>query len=190
MSKFSQSCFLHNKRQPNILIRYYLAFLLVITGSFVFAFSMINSQKVEAELNPLIQESNLSEELIDSGMVIIQGNSVSVFSNYPFPENDFSEKVVRKERRIITAYSSTVDQTNNQPFITASGAWVRDGIVAANFLPFGTRIRIPEVFGDKIFVVKDRMHVKNNHKVDVWFPSRQEALAFGVKNTYIEILAN
>ncbi len=35
----------------------------------------------------------------------------------------------------LTGYSSTVDQTNSQPFITASGAWVRDGIVATNFLP-------------------------------------------------------
>ncbi len=88
----------------------------------------------------------------------------------------------------ITGYSSTVDQTNSEPFITASGYRVRDGIVAANFLPFGAKIRIPEAFGDKVFVVKDRMNRRFNNRVDVWFSTRQEALNFGVKYTYIEVI--
>ena len=37
----------------------------------------------------------------------------------------------------LTAYSSSVDETDDTPFITASGKHVRDGIVATNFLPFG-----------------------------------------------------
>ncbi len=88
----------------------------------------------------------------------------------------------------VTGYSSTVDQTNSQPFITASGYRVRDGIVAANFLPFGTKIRIPEAFGDKVFVVKDRMNSRFNNRVDVWFYTRQQALNFGIKYTYIEVV--
>ena len=59
---------------------------------------------------------------------------------------------------LATAYSSTPDQTDATPFITAWNTRVRDGILAANFLPFGTLVKIPEVFGDKIFVVEDRMH--------------------------------
>ncbi|MDP3003980.1 MAG: hypothetical protein Q8N43_00505, partial [Candidatus Azambacteria bacterium] len=35
---------------------------------------------------------------------------------------------------VLTAYSSTPDQTDDTPFITASNTRVRDGIVAANFL--------------------------------------------------------
>jgi len=46
---------------------------------------------------------------------------------------------------VITAYSSTVDQTDDTPFITANGSFVRDGIVANNMLPFGTKIKIPEL---------------------------------------------
>lgn len=88
----------------------------------------------------------------------------------------------------ITAYSSTVDQTNSEPFITASGAWVEDGIVAANFLPFNTKIRIPAYFGDKVFVVKDRMNQRFNDRVDIWFQTRSQAKNFGIKNTAIEIL--
>jgi len=87
---------------------------------------------------------------------------------------------------LITAYSSTPDQTDDSPFITASNTHVRDGVVAANFLPFKTKIRIPKLFGDKIFTVEDRM--RSNVKVDIWFPTRQEALNFGARRTQIEIV--
>lgn len=97
-------------------------------------------------------------------------------------------KVIGKRQVYVTAYSSTPDQTDSTPFITASNTRVRDGIVATNFLPFGTKIRIPIVYPDKIFVVEDRMNVKHNRKVDIWFPTRQEALNFGIKWLDIEIL--
>lgn len=87
-----------------------------------------------------------------------------------------------------SAYSSTPDQTDDSPFITAWNTNVRDGIIAANFLPFGTRIRIPDVYGDKIFVVEDRMNRRYWHKIDIWFPDRQSALEFGVKTLKIQIL--
>ncbi len=92
--------------------------------------------------------------------------------------------------RIITAYSSTPDQTDSTPFITASGSYVEDGIVAANFLEFNTKIRFPELYGEKVFIVKDRMAKKNSHKIDIWFPTREEANRFGVKKTRIEIIGS
>ncbi|MFH2004778.1 MAG: hypothetical protein ABIK27_08630 [Bacteroidota bacterium] len=88
----------------------------------------------------------------------------------------------------VTAYSSTPDQTDATPFITASGAHVYDGIVACNFLRFGTRVRFPELYGDKIFVVEDRMALKNSHKIDIWFTSRGEAIQFGVRQLKVEVL--
>lgn len=89
---------------------------------------------------------------------------------------------------VITAYSSTVDQTDDTPFITANGSFVRDGIVANNMLPFGTKIKIPELYGDKEFVVADRMNsLKSGYYIDIWFPSYLEAKSFGVKKTYIEV---
>ena len=96
--------------------------------------------------------------------------------------------LTRSMEVIITAYSSTEDQTWGDPFITASGNHVRSGIVAANFLPFGTKIRIPELFENKVFIVEDRMHPKNDGKVDIWFPTREQALYFGVQKSRIEIL--
>ncbi|MFA5178614.1 MAG: hypothetical protein WC427_03660 [Candidatus Paceibacterota bacterium] len=102
----------------------------------------------------------------------------------------FKEKTEKTKKIlvVITAYSSTVDQTDDTPFITANGTLVRDGIVANNMLPFGTKIKIPELYGDKEFVVQDRMNArKSNYHIDIWFPSYAEAKDFGVKKTYIEV---
>ena len=88
----------------------------------------------------------------------------------------------------MTAYSSTVDQTDDSPFITASGTHVHWGTVAANFLPFGTKIKIPSMYGDQVFIVEDRMNKRYWHKVDIWMPTRQEALQFGIRSLEIEIL--
>ena len=87
----------------------------------------------------------------------------------------------------ITAYSSEPEQTDDTPFITASGAHVRDGIVAANFLPIGTKVRIPELYGDKEFVVEDRMNARYTHRMDIWMSETPEARKFGLKHATIEV---
>jgi 3D (Asp-Asp-Asp) domain-containing protein len=98
-------------------------------------------------------------------------------------------KVVKKINVIATAYSSTPWQTDDTPFITANGATVRDGIIANNMLAFGTQVRIPQLYGNKVFTVEDRMHWrKSNYQIDIWFPSLDQAVNFGVKTAYIEVL--
>lgn len=96
--------------------------------------------------------------------------------------------VVAKKWVTMTAYSSTPDQTDSSPFITASNTHVHDGIVAANFLPFGTRIRIPSLYPEKIFTVEDRMNARFDSRVDIWFQTREEAIKFGLKRVEIEIV--
>ena len=129
---------------------------------------------------------------------VIQNNSV-VQSNNPFGFNflqkspadvlfEINEKVAKEMTVPATAYSSTPDQTDDSPFITAMGTYVRDGLVAANFLPFGTRIKIPDIYGDKIFIVEDRMNKRYWHKVDIWFPDRESAMQFGLRTIRIQIL--
>ncbi|MFH1236595.1 MAG: hypothetical protein V1685_06735 [Parcubacteria group bacterium] len=88
----------------------------------------------------------------------------------------------------ITAYSSTPDQTDGDPFTTASGSKVRDGVIAANFLPIGTRVRIPDHFGDKIFVVEDRMNPRHRYMADIWMASRDQAKEWGARYTKLEVL--
>lgn len=98
-------------------------------------------------------------------------------------------KAAKTIKVVVTAYSSTPDQTDDTPFITASGKYVGDGIIANNMLPFGTKIRIPGIYGDKIFTVEDRMNKnKSNYHIDIWMPNRLSALNFGVKTAEIEIL--
>ncbi len=91
-------------------------------------------------------------------------------------------------RIAVTAYSSTADQTCGDPFITASGSTVREGVIAANFLPIGSKVRFPEYFGNKIFTVEDRMSSRYWHRADIWMPSREQAIEWGVRYATIEIL--
>jgi len=56
-------------------------------------------------------------------------------------------------------------------------------------LPIGTKIKIPSLFGDKVFEVKDRMNKRFYYRIDIWFPTKEEAQKFGVYyNVMIEIL--
>lgn len=86
-----------------------------------------------------------------------------------------------------TAYNSLPGQTDSTPFITASGTHTRWGVVAANFLPIGTKIRIPDLYGDQIFVVEDRMNPRYYKRVDVWMEHYSDAKQFGVRNINIEV---
>jgi 3D (Asp-Asp-Asp) domain-containing protein len=98
------------------------------------------------------------------------------------------EPAVRTIRVPISAYNSEPGQTDSSPFTTADGSQVRDGIVAANFLPHGTRIRIPDQFGNKVFEVHDRMNARYTYKIDIWMLNKSDAFKWGVRNVKVEIL--
>ncbi|MFH1193428.1 MAG: hypothetical protein V1661_00370 [bacterium] len=88
----------------------------------------------------------------------------------------------------VTAYSSTPDQTDDTPFITANGTRVRDGIIAANFLKFGTKVKFPDYSGNKIYEVTDRMNARYPNRADIWMETRDAAMDFGVRTLKMEIL--
>ncbi len=136
----------------------------------------------------LLSEPELAQGYPDnqpSGVLTVQENSLLPSSPLPTP------KVVRTINVIVTAYSSTPEETDDTPFITAAGTTVRDGIVANNLFPFGTKIRMPELYGDKVFTVEDHMNSKKgDYHFDIWFPSHREAEIFGAKLTYIEVLGS
>lgn len=96
--------------------------------------------------------------------------------------------IVKVYEIFVTGYSSSEDETDSTPFITASGETVRDGIVATNFLPLNTKIKIPEIFGSKIFVVKDRMNRRFTDKMDIWFSSKDLAKQFGKKKLEVQVI--
>ncbi|MBI4438253.1 3D domain-containing protein [Candidatus Uhrbacteria bacterium] len=91
----------------------------------------------------------------------------------------------------LTAYTSDPAQTDDTPCITASGLDVCEraveNVVAANFLPLGTRVRIPELYGDRVFYVEDRMNERYYYKMDVWMEDLADAKTFGVKYATVEV---
>lgn len=99
-------------------------------------------------------------------------------------------KIVRPKEgtRLIvqsSAYASSPRQTDSTPCITAAGTLVRPGVVATNFLPMGTLVKI----NGKLHIVEDRMNPRYAGKyLDIWFPSTSEALIFGRKNIEIEVV--
>lgn len=101
-------------------------------------------------------------------------------------------KVIRTSFHTLTAYNSEPGQTDDTPCITANNfdvcAHGIEDTIAANFLKFGTKVRIPELFGDRIFIVRDRMNRRYPERVDVWMLSKTEARQFGVKRATIEII--
>ncbi|KKW36669.1 MAG: hypothetical protein UY81_C0018G0008 [Candidatus Giovannonibacteria bacterium GW2011_GWA2_53_7] len=86
-----------------------------------------------------------------------------------------------------TAYTSDPDETDDTPFITASGTTVRRGVIATNFLKIGTRVRIPDFYGDEVFVVEDRMNARYDKRIDIWMEEKQEARQFGIRQVRLEI---
>lgn len=120
------------------------------------------------------------------------------FSASPLPRSEKKsdanyERVYVLHCPRVSAYNSEVGQCDADPFITASGMDLRknnkENVVATNILPLGTRIRIPEYFGDRIFYVEDRMNRRYKNAFDIWMKSKKEALQFGVKKSVrIEII--
>lgn len=113
----------------------------------------------------------------------------SIFQNNSVITNPM---VIKKTLNVVaTAYSSTPDQTDGSPFETSNGMWVYDGLLAVNGLPYGTKIRIPDIFGEKIFTVNDRMNARyNSNRIDIWLPSRAAAIQFGAKHVRIQLVEN
>ncbi len=152
-----------------------LVFVIIFDFS-LFPFPTLASKAIEAEIaNGTLIES-VSEENI---------------TNAYLPENiDLSPKYT--VNTTFTAYNSDIYQCDDTPCITANGFNVCEhGIedtIAANFLKFGTKVKIPDHFGDRVFVVRDRMNRRYTNRVDIWMLEKQDAKQFGVKYGRIEIL--
>jgi len=121
----------------------------------------------------------------DTDVPVLVANAVAPTSS---PQGGVAKSIRTHYLVTVSGYSSEVSQTDASPFITAEGTHVRDGIVATNMLPFGTAIKIPSLFGDKIFVVEDRMNSRYQKNVDVWFAEKDAALKLGRRLVQIEVI--
>ncbi|MBT4722267.1 3D domain-containing protein [Candidatus Falkowbacteria bacterium] len=175
------------KEDNSMSIREKVIFTLILA---VFVMGMANPTLTKADA-PIISRSNM--ELAFGNPEKLDLLSQRFIDNKDKKVNDpFDQNVVRTVTVIATAYSSTVDQCDDTPCITANGFNVCEhGIedtIAANFLRFGTRVKLPEVSGDKIYIVRDRMNPKYDHRIDLWMTSRNKAITFGKRLVKIEIV--
>lgn len=142
----------------------------------VFAAIMVFSGRPQAT-----RAAGLSLAMIDSAPALDAGTTTT---------QTITPITIKKTMVVVaTAYSSTPDQTDASPFTTSNGTAVYDGLIAANWLPYNTKIRIPDIFGDKVFTVNDRMNERyNTGRLDVWMKTRGDAKIFGIRHIRIQIV--
>jgi 3D (Asp-Asp-Asp) domain-containing protein len=91
----------------------------------------------------------------------------------------------------MTAYNSLEGQTDSTPCIAARGYNLceanEENVVAANFLPIGAKVKIPELFGDREFTVVDRMNARYHYKMDFWMRNYEDAVKFGSKYARVDV---
>ncbi|AKM77912.1 MAG: hypothetical protein UX49_C0010G0013 [Candidatus Wolfebacteria bacterium GW2011_GWC2_46_275] len=158
----------------------------------VFALLGINALFAMKDLSFATQAANPAEAM--TAFQEIQALEGTIVAQAAMPQRESIVAPTQAEKRFysakVSAYTSSVDQTDDTPFITASGSYVRDGIAAANFLPMGTKFRIPKLFGDKVFVVEDRMNSRYNGTthVDIFMEDGRQAYLFGMQSAQLEVL--
>lgn len=160
--------------------------------------SQINRRKAELAvllafvLQFSFPQVTMSQQIIDSGANTLPSvMRDTVRFAYANPTDRPEPQPIKVVRVTVTAYSSTPDQTDDTPCITADGFDVCangiENVVAANFLPIGTQVKIPDYFGDQVFTVHDRMNRRYGDRVDVWMVSRAKAIEFGRRTLKIEV---
>ena len=124
--------------------------------------------------NLVDQQTRLTSQLLETGNTVEADGKVHV-------------------RVVATGYSSSVFETDDTPFITATNTRTRKGVLAlsrdllSRFTPgapfsFGDRVHVS---GLGYFVVEDVMNARWTQRVDVWFPSRGEAIHFGLRDVVL-----
>ncbi len=157
------------------------------------AVSKANAQTNDSDIiitnDSLVKEARMGEEAAKLTTPAILKATLPVIESVA-SSSEF--KVIRTSTHTITAYNSEAGQTDDSPCITANGYNVcesgAEDTIAANFLKFGTKVKIPELFGDRVFVVRDRMNKKHPNRVDVWMAERTDAVHFGVKVAKIQVV--
>ncbi len=152
--------------------------------------------------NPSISSGNITNyqlapenqgfSIIDilNPQVMIDGSEQSESSHLPQNKGLEAKYTVTA---VITAYNSDIGQTDQTPCVTANGfdlcKHAQEDTVAINGIKMGTKVRFPELFGDRVFVVRDRMNARyGSEHADVWMLSRADAKSFGVKVAKMEVL--
>ena len=110
---------------------------------------------------------------------LIPGETITYVRQEPEP----TYQVVTAQ---VSAYTSSKDETDVEPFITASGSKTGPGVLACpTRLEFGTKVEID----GKTYICLDRMNKRYRDKevYDIWVPSKEVAYDWGRKTLEIKI---
>ena len=156
----------------------------------VFIVTGVNPQVASAAMTSRTNTGEVQLAYVSSGDTDLLGQRIINFRNGILQKVE--PKVVRTYTVVATAYSSTPDQTDDTPCLTANGYDVCEAnvenIIAANFLKLKTKVRIPDLYGDQIFTVQDRMHPRFDNRIDLWKTDRARAIEFGKRLVKIEVI--
>ena len=178
-----------------LLIACIFQFLLFFTPAL--AAETVAAQDEQISLDSVNKSVNMEENAQKIANTMASSTAISTASStatstVATTTTPVSPKVKNTSVHVITAYNSEVGQTDNSPCITANGYDVckngKEDTIAANFLKFGTKVKIPDLFGDRVFVVRDRMNAKHPSRVDIWMKDRPSAMKFGVRTAKIQVL--
>jgi 3D (Asp-Asp-Asp) domain-containing protein len=133
--------------------------------------STSEARYLETTVRELLDEqSRLATLVLETGNTLYSSNRVYV-------------------KVLATGYTSSVEETDNTPFVTAANTASRPGVIAVSqnllreYTPgapfsFGDRVKI---YGLGDFIVEDCMNPRWTNRVDVWFADREEAIRFGLR---------
>ncbi len=106
----------------------------------------------------------------------------------PAPADEVVPNVDRDESKAISkTFLATAYCLKGQ---TASGVTVRRGIIAADpkVLPLGSVVRIQAGSYSGIYTVMDTGGAIKGRKIDIYIPTRKEAIVFGARKVKVEVL--
>jgi 3D (Asp-Asp-Asp) domain-containing protein len=179
--------------------RVFLVITLVILANLIFSSSPILAavENNVKEAQDMSFDYQFAPESVVNGIFRIINPEALLWGNNGgedgrLPENN-TLKVKHSLNLVLTAYNSEIGQCDDTPCITANGFNVckhgKEDTVAINGVKFGTKVRFPDLFGDRVFVVRDRMNARyNSGRGDIWMVSKAEAKKFGVRVARMEVL--
>jgi len=137
--------------------------------------STTENRYLETTVRELLDEqTRLADLVLESGNTLFSSNRVYV-------------------KVLATGYSSSIAETDSTPFVTAANTASRPGVLAVSqnllreYTPgapfsFGDRVKI---YGVGEFIVEDCMNSRWTNRVDIWFPTREGAIRFGLREVVL-----
>ncbi|EGJ48714.1 3D domain-containing protein [Desulfocurvibacter africanus] len=116
---------------------------------------------------------------------------IAVLNKFVMTNHETIRGMQRRKVLTVTAYSPRPEETNEDPFTTASNRPVRPGIVAVSRdlfdegWVFGRKVYIK---GMGVFTIDDLMHARKRNQVDIFMFETAKARDFGLQKLEVYLL--